>query len=47
VLFRSQERERRLGEMEVARVELMRSDLRPTGPTYTSQREFALGERTG
>ncbi|HUT73823.1 MAG TPA: RNA 2',3'-cyclic phosphodiesterase [Armatimonadota bacterium] len=39
--------ERQLGEMEVARVELMRSDLRPTGPIYTSQREFALGEARG
>jgi 2'-5' RNA ligase len=38
-----EERERPFGEMEVERVELMRSDLHPTGPVYTSQREFALG----
>ncbi len=38
-----QEHERRFGEMEVVRVELMRSDLHPAGPTYTTQREFALG----
>jgi 2'-5' RNA ligase len=36
------ERERRFGEMQVARVELMRSDLRPTGPIYISQRAFEL-----
>jgi 2'-5' RNA ligase len=39
--------ERQCGEMEVARVELMRSDLRPTGPIYTSEREFALGGARG
>ena len=37
------EQDRPFGEMEVARVELMRSDLRPSGPIYTSQREFLLG----
>jgi len=37
-----QERERSFGEMEVRRVELMRSDLRPTGAIYTSQRAFEL-----
>ena len=41
-------REQPFGEMEVRRVELMRSDLRPTGPIYTSQREFELsGSQTG
>ncbi|UCH33317.1 MAG: RNA 2',3'-cyclic phosphodiesterase [Armatimonadota bacterium] len=35
-------RERPFGEMEVRRVELMRSDLRPTGPIYTSQHAFDL-----
>jgi 2'-5' RNA ligase len=37
-----EERDRQFGEMEVRRVDLMRSDLRPTGPIYTSQREFDL-----
>jgi len=36
------ERDRRFGQMQVLRVELMRSDLRPTGPIYTSQRAFEL-----
>jgi 2'-5' RNA ligase len=36
------EGERAFGEMQVKRVELMRSDLRPTGPIYTSQRAFDL-----
>jgi 2'-5' RNA ligase len=34
--------EREFGEMQVTKVELMRSDLRPTGPIYTSQRVFEL-----
>lgn len=34
--------EREFGEMQVTKVELMRSDLRPTGPVYTSQRVFEL-----
>jgi len=36
------ERDRQFGEMEVRGVDLMRSDLRPTGPIYTSQRAFRL-----
>jgi len=38
------EGERAFGEMQVKRVELMRSDLRPTGPIYTSQRIFELAQ---
>jgi len=37
-----EESERAFGEMQVTRVELMRSDLRPSGPIYTSQRAFEL-----
>jgi len=37
-----EQRQHAFGEMEVERVELMRSDLRPTGPIYTSQCEFLL-----
>jgi len=36
------ERDRQFGEMEARCVDLMRSDLRPTGPIYTSQRAFRL-----
>jgi len=38
-------KEERFGNVEVKRLVLFKSDLRPTGPIYTPLREIGLGSR--
>jgi len=40
-------REKEFGDFQVDRVVLFKSDLRPTGPIYTSLRELGLGGEAG
>jgi 2'-5' RNA ligase len=38
-------KEERFGDVEVKRLVLFKSDLRPTGPIYTALRELGLASR--
>jgi len=40
-------KEEEFGDVEVKRLVLFKSDLRPTGPIYTALRELKLGQGKG